>query len=752
MRVLAVMCRFFLLLFSFFIGMKNESLAQASDTIGVTETPPSKYTKTIAIERQVCHPEWADVEKVLKWQWQCMGPIEQPAELNPGGKAIPNYAVNRGNGTGRINYLHFHPKDENVVFACSPTGGLWYSENGGDNWIEGGTDRLPISGVSSVAADKKNKRRWWIATGDGDDVFQYTNGVWMTSDKGRNYVQMNGEIGGKKLPFGGEADLNGQISDIAQSPRNSNLILVASNRGLFISNNAKYVDGIEWEKKVDGWFYDLLFIKSKRKRDDVIFAAGAQLVRSSDQGKSWDIISLPQYEPLQQYPFLRLNVERNPLKEDEIFVVFTCSKEFSQSSLGEGALFVYNYKNDQWKFIRSLKKDMNNVIPTRARAFGVHPINGNIICGNVQPLYISENSGVDFKKIEKNQMHDDCHHILFSKSGKTVFASHDGGVSKSADGGLTWKTSDKGIGAANIFGVSTSQTESPYFAYGGYDVGGNYFKEGKWYHVSWGDGFESIVHPENPNIVFTTMQNGNILKSVDGNSFEQGTNPIAAKTEWHSWIKMHPVNHNMIFCAGEKFSRSTDLGQTWQTAFNAPKVDKGLYNVYRFFLSEQHPGVAYLYVLDTTRVMPQIWKTLNITADKVEDIKWEKVKDVPIKGWIMSIQVDPIDPNQFWLLYGINEPKEKFWRFDGTNYYDETANLGWSKCESMILQRGSEGRLYIGSNYGVFTKRKNESKWTLMTGLPGCQIKSLAINYRIGKLVVGTYGRGVWQGDLLVGR
>ncbi|MEZ4799378.1 MAG: hypothetical protein R2809_06310 [Flavobacteriales bacterium] len=67
----------------------------------------------------------------------------------------------------------------------------------------------------------------------------------------------------------------------------------------------------------------------------------------------------------------------------------------------------------------------------------------------------------------------------------------------------------------------------------------------------------------------------------------------------------------------------------------------------------------------------------------------------------------------------------------------------------MILQRGAEGRLYIGSNYGVFTKRKNESKWTLMTGLPGCQIKSLAINYRIGKLVVGTYGRGVWQGDLV---
>ncbi|MEZ4799379.1 MAG: hypothetical protein R2809_06315 [Flavobacteriales bacterium] len=651
MRVLDAWLRFVLLHILFILGMNCFGYSQVSDTIGVTDAPATKFTKPIAIDRTSFHPDWSDLEKNLKWQWQCMGPSEQPKELNPGGKAIPNYAVNRGNGTGRINYLHFHPKDENYVFACSPTGGLWYSENNGEQWIEGGTDRLPISGVSSVASDKKNKRRWWIATGDGDDVFQYSNGVWMTSDKGKNYVQMNGVVGGKKLPFGGEADLNGQISDIAQSPRNSNVILLASNRGLYYSENAKFVDGIEWEKKVDGWFYDVLFLKNKRKKDDVVFAAGTQLLISKNQGKNWSNISLPQYEPLQQYPFLRLNVERNPLNEEEVYVVFTCSKESSQSSIGEGALFSYNYKTDAWKFIRSLKQDMNNVIPTRARAFGVDPKTGNIICGNVQPLYISDNGGVDFKKIEKNQMHDDCHHILFSKSGKTVFASHDGGVSKSEDGGFTWKSSDKGIGAANIFGVSTSQTESPCFAYGGYDVGGNYFKDGKWYHVSWGDGFETIVHPEKTDIVFTTMQNGNILKSTDGKSFEQGTNPIAAKTEWHTWIKMHPVNHNMIFCAGEKFSRSIDLGQTWQTAFHAPKVDKGLYNVYRFFLSEQHPGVAYLYVLDTTRVMPQIWRTFNITAYKVDDIKWEKVKDVPVKGWIMSIQIDPIDPKQFWLLY-----------------------------------------------------------------------------------------------------
>jgi len=67
----------------------------------------------------------------------------------------------------------------------------------------------------------------------------------------------------------------------------------------------------------------------------------------------------------------------------------------------------------------------------------------------------------------------------------------------------------------------------------------------------------------------------------------------------------------------------------------------------------------------------------------------------------------------------------------------------------MILQKGTERRLYVGSNYGIFTRRWNESQWTLLTGLPGTQIKSLDINYVANKLVVGTYGRGVWWGDLL---
>jgi hypothetical protein len=36
-----------------------------------------------------------------------------------------------------------------------------------------------------------------------------------------------------------------------------------------------------------------------------------------------------------------------------------------------------------------------------------------------------------------------------------------------------------------------------------------------------------------------------------------------------------------------------------------------------------------------------------------------------------------------------------------------------------------------------------------MAGIPGTFVKSLAINYANRKLIAGTFGRGIWQVDLI---
>ncbi len=737
------------LLAGLFLFLSKTIVGQHSDSLGVQEQTDLKFTKPIATFRTTSAPNVRAINKALDWEWQFMGPASIPVQLNVGGRALPQYALNRGNGTGRINYLVQHPKKHDLLWACSPTGGVWHSKDHGESWAIAGTDALPISGVSSVAPDARKENRWWIATGDGDDFFQYSDGVWLTENSGGTYTNINGS-GEERLPYGFVNDIGAQISEVVSNPKRPRQLFVAGNRGLFTSADARKADDVKWTKCFDGYFYDVTIINKKRRSRDVIIASGDKLVRSTDGGKTWKQASQPPWEPITKFPFVRMVVSPLNIDQSLMYVTVTCAVSAYQTGTGEAGLFTYNFNEDKWTFISSLKKQAGNMLTSRARAIATNPRNRNeLICGNVQPLFKSTNGGVDFKRVEKNQMHDDCHHIVYSLKDNRIWATHDGGVSVSMDNGNTWTPSDVGIGAANIFGISTSQTVQPQFLYGGYDTGGNLYRDSVWYHVSWGDGFETIIHPNNSDVMFSTMQNGNLQRSINGDSFDTGKNPSGAKSEWHTWIRMHPVNNNLVFCSGARLQRSSDMGDSWQTIFDAPKTSSALYNVYRFFLSEDHPGVMYAYVLDTTRINPQIWRTYNVTAENPEDIKWSKVQDIPVQGWIMSIQVDPSDPNKFYLLYNSGAEKGKFWYFDGTQYVDQTANLNNFICESMVLQKGPEKRLYIGSNAGVFTRRENESQWTLLKGLPGTQIKSLAINYAAQKLVVGTYGRGVWWGDLV---
>ncbi len=134
-------------------------------------------------------------------QWEELGPFDIPEEISEGGKAIPKYALNRGNGTGRVNNLLIDPYTPGRIFACSPTGGLFVSNNKGETWQNAGTDKLPVSGVAAVTVNQADPSQWIIATGDGDDNFMFSNGVWRTDNAGESWTDISGNSFRKALPL-----------------------------------------------------------------------------------------------------------------------------------------------------------------------------------------------------------------------------------------------------------------------------------------------------------------------------------------------------------------------------------------------------------------------------------------------------------------------------------------------------------------------------------------------------------------------
>jgi hypothetical protein len=697
------------------------------------------------------------------YNWEFLGPNTMPMEGEDSGTGVPVYARGRGSGTGRINYLYVHRTDPRMLWACSPTGGLWYTVNEGENWQEGGTDALPVSGVSSVAVNEKNPKQWFIATGDGDDQFVATNGLWFTKNRGRSYTCVNGDDPSTALPFH-LLDSQTFIGEVVCNPAEFNFLVVASSRGLWVCEDVsrktsdfgplgwlfgrtKLVP--QWKRVAQGVFYDVEWLHSYGKGNTVV-AGGDQLWVSNDAGVNWEQHALPDLSAIEKYPFRRIVLNYTNHLPGFVYVLFTCSERATQSKSGPAQLYIYDLNARQWEFVRSMDGDAQNVIPTRARAFEVDVKTQWMACANVQPIMVSNDGGRTFDKIEKNQMHDDVHHIIQSPANGRMWASHDGGVSWSEkDDAAHWEPRCEGIGAANVFGIATSQSKDVRLAFGGYDVGGNYFKNGTWRHVSWGDGFECAISNADRNVVLTTSQNGAITATYDGQNFNQTLRPNA-KTEWHSWIRLHPTQHNTLYCSGERLRRSVDLGQTWETLFDCTKMDTALHNAYRFFLSPQFPQTMYVYALNKgSMIEPQIWVTHNVLAEKTTEVQWQRVPYVPLEGWIAGLEIDPSDSSRFWLLYQRRESNGKLWYFDGKRYADVSGDWKDALCESMVLQHGEYPRLYIGSDRGVFTTETADVQWRRMSGLPGVAVKSMAINYAAKKLIAGTFGRGLWQVDLV---
>jgi hypothetical protein len=742
-----------LLLFQFY-----ETRAQGNDTVIHVERPFYLATQLRETSSAISLPEPAQ-----HFHWQCLGPNSMPLEDETSGTGVPAYAIGRGSGTGRINYLYAHRKDDRKLWACSPTGGLWYTNNEGEFWNEGGTDQLPVSGVSSVAVNERKPKQWIISTGDGDDQFVETNGLWLTKNRGRTYTFINGENPSTALPFH-LLESPTFIGEVVCSPADFNFVCVASSKGLWVCEDVSkrssdygplgWLFGRtkaipQWKRIAQGVFYDIEWLHSYGDGKTVI-AAGDELWVSRDAGLSWERQDLPDLSSIVEFPFHRMVLNYSASMPGFVYVLLTCSERASQSKSGPARLYLYDLNARSWEFIRSMDGEAQNVITTRARAFEIHPENAQwMACANVQPVMISCDGGRTFERVEKNQMHDDVHHILYAPNGKHIWASHDGGISRSSDGGKHWEPRCEGIGAANVFGIATSQSKDVRLAFGGYDVGGNYLKNGVWRHVSWGDGFECQISNANRNVVFTTAQSGAITATYDGQKFDQTIRPNG-KTEWHTWIRLHPTEHNTLYCAGERLRRSRDLGQTWETIFECSKMDTALHNAYKFYLTPDHPSTMYVYVLNKgSMVQPQIWVTHNVLESDPTLIQWSRVAYIPQDGWIASIEVDPADSSKFWMLYTRRDPHGKLWYFDGKRYTDITGEWNDAQCESMILQRGMHPRLYVGSDRGVFTSEIEEFEWIRMAGLPGTFVKSLAINYATNKLIAGTFGRGLWQVDLI---
>ena len=152
--------------------------------------------------------------------------------------------------SGSVNSIAIDPRNSKTIYVGSAEGGVWKTTNGGTTW-KSLTDSQPSLANGAIALDPSNSEIVYVGTGEENFAIDsyYGAGILKSTNAGATWKNIVG-------PF-----LHAYIGGIAVSPSNNQVLLCASNIGIFRST-----DGAEtWTRVLDGIGTAVLFDPTERQ-------------------------------------------------------------------------------------------------------------------------------------------------------------------------------------------------------------------------------------------------------------------------------------------------------------------------------------------------------------------------------------------------------------------------------------------------------------------------------------------------------
>jgi hypothetical protein len=190
-----------------------------------------------------------------------------------------NNTVPTNGGDGRVNRFHFYPGNPNVIFSCTPSGGLWKSSNGGGNWATY-TDNLGDLSVCDIAFDPHNPNIIYMGTGDNDNPGSGTPttiGVLRSTDGGNTW-----KTTGMKYTLTYSGPYYMVVNELRINPDSGNIIWAATSFGLWKSADS----GVTWNNMLND---DIKSLEFQPFNSSVIYAGNYSGIfyRSANAGKTF---------------------------------------------------------------------------------------------------------------------------------------------------------------------------------------------------------------------------------------------------------------------------------------------------------------------------------------------------------------------------------------------------------------------------------------------------------------------------------
>lgn len=680
---------------------------------------------------------------------------------------------------GRLSCLTLDQENDSIVLAGSPNGGLFYTVNKGDSWINGGLDRpseihginIFTPGISCIVViHDQGKTYWIVSTGDKDQGFSRSRGVLRTSDYGKTWKKINGS---------GSFSIPGDwyyIRKLLPHPNNKNIMYAVSSWGLYKSENilAENPSDVKWVKILensisnDEGFFDMEF--SLISPDTVFLSreyrtkhqiAGNEILWSTDGGNNWEPVpGINLILPVQEdFNFFLTLFEVTPASPDVVYLYFK-GKTPADSNNYYHKHLKYDIAQNTWTELNSIPFKSGN----GRNGYAVSPVDEKMIFCATVPTFLSTDGGYNWVKDNdtllpdgspKNRPHSDIQDLKFNKTGTEIWAASDGGPYMKRIGDSLWQNKTNEIGFAKILKFDRSELDPDYYLFGGWDVGTQLYnkKSGVWSQGTGGDGFGCAFDDREAGIFYVAGYSG------DHNIFSKFTNYKDSINYlfgdfWSANIAVPETDHNRVYISlKDSVTVSDDQGDTWHTLISTEELglDPHNYIIYDINLSDQNANYMYLRVVNINQgTHPQIFRTRNV-RDRSDLIQWENITpDPPLSYWMSDLAIDEENPDRIWVVYNTLSP-EKIMEFDGKQWANISGNLTELNCglSSVTHLKGTKKGLFAGTLYGVYYLKDDTSQWLLYKpGLPNNVPLGLKINYTTNTLLTGLDGRGLWETSL----
>lgn len=715
--------------------------------------------------------------------WINIGPTSGRPQKH-GASTDPNVA-----DTGRPTAILPHPTNPKRLYVAFAGGGVWRCDNAdlasSEDWLWTPiTDALPAgtaSGNLSVGGldfKPEDPNVLYMALGDMEP------GSADSTAEGRGfYISKDG---GQTWQLGGSLGETTRVRTVMALP--GNVILVAGNNGLFRS-----VDGGSSFVAVPVGTTGLAWTLAKTTLGNLVLSAQnldengnptvGSIWYSTNQGASWAASTL------------------------DATVLALAPKRISVTATSGNTVYaILQSKSTEYEIAQGVGKSTDGgatwtFVPSPSLFAGVNgdggqgsynqmlavdPSNPNtLFLGTNLSLWRSQDGGQNWARLSewmgggRVYVHADFHVHAWAPSGaRALYMGTDGGLAIVRDperatiptaGATTYVPSEptfidhrrnKGVATHLIYHIGSTNAQVPadsrYRVTIGLQDMGTRLRSGtdlaaatNYDLVVGGDGFGTLIHPHNGDLMLASLYNTEIRRSSNGGRGWSSTSgiPEAGNEDTAPFFTRifpglgDPTGNTVYTYAKQKVYASKDFGSTWTplgtSGFGSSLNLRGL-------------GAA----PSDPQILGAVANSGRIYLSRDGGRNWTTTTTLPnVRGYLSWISFDPQNADVIYVAsVASGLAFNHLWK--STN-----GGLTWTAIDGaasgfpagipvhcVVPDPVTPGMVYAGTDFGVYQTTNGGTSWARFgSGLPMVSVRDIYVAPDSSFLRIGTHGRGVWE-------